>query len=421
MNRRLLANEQNARGHPSHAGVDSLLGIATPEVLEPAPDLSRRLSRRELVVDALLAGGFCLAALGLATVPDTRPPSLVLAAVLGGFYALASRITFAVGAGFAVPTQLMLVPMLFLLPPAIVPLVVASALLLGTLRRQIRRKVGMQRGIADLADSWHAIGPALVFVVADVRGAAWEDWPVYLAALAGQFAFDLAASTMRECFGRGISLAVQLRALGWVYLVDALLAPVGLLAAVAAVDKPYAVLLLLPLMGLLGLLSRERSARIRHAFDLSRAYRGAAIDLRTRLEQLRESDERFRLLIASVKDYAIVMLDPDGRVTTWNQGAERIAGYVADEAIGEHVSLFYLPADIERGTPERTLRKAATDGSCEEEGWRLRKGGSRFFAHVVTTALLGDGGTLRGFATVTRDVTERKQLEAQLVHRALHD
>ncbi len=416
-----LPESQDAPAEPLDDRADPPPEATVPEVLEPGPDLSRPLSRRELGVEVVLGGAFAVAALALSAVTDDRPVSIGVAAVLVGFYAIASRITFEVGAGFAVPTQLVLVPMLFLLPPATVPLFVAAGLLLGTLLDQVRRRAGVERGIVDLADSRHAIGPALVFVAAEVREPVIADWPVYVAAFAAGCGFDLAASTIRECLGRGIAAAVQLRALAWVYLADALLAPVGLLTAMATAEAPHAVLLLLPVVGLLALLARERSARIRHALALSRAYRGAALDLRTRLEQLGESDERFRLLVASVKDYAIVLLDAEGRVTSWNQGAERIKGYTAEEVVGEHLSLFHLPADIERGAPERALRKAATEGSWEEEGWRRRKDGSRFFAHVVTTALVGDGERLRGFATVTRDVTERRQLEAQLVHRALHD
>lgn len=421
MTKHSLLKARQAGDERFDAEAAAALDRAAPQVFEPASDLSRRLSGRERVVEALFASGFALTALGLATLPDTRPSSLVLAAALVAFYAVAGRITFEVGAGFTVPTQLVLVPMLFLFSPALVPLLVAAGLVLGSLPDQARRRVGIERGFADLVDAWHAVGPALVFLAADIREPAWGDWPLYVAALAAQFAFDFAVSVARERAGRGIAVGEQLRVLGRVYLVDTLLAPIGLLAAVAAGGRPYALVLLVPLVVLLGLFGKERSARIQQARALSRAYRNAAVDLRTRLEELRESDERFRLLVASVKDYAIVMLDSDGRVTSWNQGAERIQGYSADDVIGEHVSSFYLPVDVARGAPERELRKAVAAKGWEEEGWRRRKDGSRFFAHVVTTPLLGDNGQLRGFATVLRDVTERKQLEAQLARRALHD
>src|SRR5215216_4475731 len=128
-------------------------------------------------------------------------------------------------------------------------------------------------------------------------------------------------------------------------------------------------------------------------------------------EILRESEERFRLLVDGVKDYAIFMLDVEGRVTTWNLGAERIKGYESEEIIGEHFSIFYTREDVERGHPGEVLWLAAADGRYEEEGIRVRKDGSTFWADVVITALTDETGDLRGFAKVTRDITERKEAE----------
>jgi PAS domain S-box-containing protein len=133
-------------------------------------------------------------------------------------------------------------------------------------------------------------------------------------------------------------------------------------------------------------------------------------------EPLQVGEEQFRLLVDGVKDYAIFMLTPDGRVATWNQGAERIKGYRADEIIGRHFSSFYSTEDKERGKPEAELRIAAAEGRYEEEGWRLRKDGSQFWASVVITALHDSEGTLRGFGKVTRDMTERKRAEEERSH-----
>jgi len=126
---------------------------------------------------------------------------------------------------------------------------------------------------------------------------------------------------------------------------------------------------------------------------------------------LRESEERFRLLVEGVKDYAIFMLDPYGYITTWNEGAQRIKGYEAEEIIGEHFSIFYTDEDIERSHPEEELRTAKAEGSYEEEGIRVRKDGSTFWASVLITALRDEDGELRGFAKVTRDITLRKEAE----------
>ena len=128
------------------------------------------------------------------------------------------------------------------------------------------------------------------------------------------------------------------------------------------------------------------------------------------LTERRESEQRYRMLVESVVDYAIFSLDKGGHVTSWNMGAERIKGYKADEIIGRHFSAFYTPEDRAAGMPEKVLRTAAENGHFEGEGWRLRKDGSRFWSSVVVTALRDDDGNLQGFSKVTRDATERKQL-----------
>ena len=129
-------------------------------------------------------------------------------------------------------------------------------------------------------------------------------------------------------------------------------------------------------------------------------------------EETRHSEEQFRLLVDGVKDYAIFMLDRAGNVVSWNTGAEQIKGYRADEILGHHFSCFYPREDIESEKPERELEIAAKDGRFEEEGWRLRKDGSRFWASIVITALRDESGILRGFAKVSRDITKRVEAEA---------
>jgi PAS domain S-box-containing protein len=125
-----------------------------------------------------------------------------------------------------------------------------------------------------------------------------------------------------------------------------------------------------------------------------------------------------RLLVSSVRDYGIFVLDPDGHVATWNEGAERIKGYAPDEILGRHFSTFYPPEDLATGKPAMELRVAAEVGRFEDEGWRLRKDGSRFWANVVITALRAEDGELVGFAKVTRDLTERRESEIQRVEDA---
>lgn len=131
-------------------------------------------------------------------------------------------------------------------------------------------------------------------------------------------------------------------------------------------------------------------------------------------EALRESEERFRLIVESVKDYAIIMLDPDGKVVSWNEGAKRLKGYDAKEVLGKHFGIFYDPEDAVIGKCEFELEEAAATGRFEDEGWRVRKDGTKFWANVVVTALRDRSGVLKGFAKVTRDMTERRRAETKL-------
>jgi PAS domain S-box-containing protein len=129
---------------------------------------------------------------------------------------------------------------------------------------------------------------------------------------------------------------------------------------------------------------------------------------------LQDSENRFRLLVEGVQDYAIFMLDPDGRVRNWNSGAQRIKGYESAEIIGKHFSCFYPEEDLRNGKPAWELEVAAKEGRFEDEGWRVRKDGSLFWANVIITAIRDDAGKLIGFGKVTRDFTERMQLERAL-------
>ena len=138
---------------------------------------------------------------------------------------------------------------------------------------------------------------------------------------------------------------------------------------------------------------------------------------RTTEIKLKESEERFRLVVQSVREYGIFMLDPTGHIISWNAGAERIKGYTEQEILGQHFSVFYPPEEIAAGKPGRELKEAIDDGRMEDEGWRLRKDGTRFWANVVITALFDDTGQLRGFGKVTRDMTERRNSEQALAER----
>jgi PAS domain S-box-containing protein len=137
-------------------------------------------------------------------------------------------------------------------------------------------------------------------------------------------------------------------------------------------------------------------------------------ELQSNQEKLLHSEERFRLLVEGVKDYAIFMLGPDGHIVSWNEGAERIQGYKASEVVGEHFSVFYAEEDVDGGLPGEALRVAAIEGRFQEEGPRVRKDGEHFQADVVITALRDEDSELRGFSQVTRDITARKEAEEAL-------
>ncbi|HZZ57106.1 MAG TPA: PAS domain S-box protein, partial [Opitutaceae bacterium] len=126
-------------------------------------------------------------------------------------------------------------------------------------------------------------------------------------------------------------------------------------------------------------------------------------------EPWHSAEEGYRLLLASMRDCAFYMLDPEGRIVSWNTGAQAIEGYAEAEVLGQSFTMFYPPEDVAAGAPERTLARAAEKGRTEVEGWRVRKGGRRFWAHVVIAAIRDEHGRLLGYSKLTRDLTERQR------------
>jgi HD-GYP domain-containing protein (c-di-GMP phosphodiesterase class II) len=239
---------------------------------------SRSLATRERSAAALLGGGFlAAAALAALLLPSSdRSPGPAIVALLIGAYALAFMLDFEVGTGSAIPTQVVLVPMLFIVPVGWVPLMVASGMLLANLVQHWRGSIHLERVLIPFANGWYALGPALVLGLAGEASPSISAIPLYLAALAAQFAFDFASAAAHERLTLGVSPRVQLRAMSLVWLVDAALASVGLAVAFASVRNPYGLLLALPLILLLSVFARERQVRIDHALELSAAYRGTA-------------------------------------------------------------------------------------------------------------------------------------------------
>jgi hypothetical protein len=238
-----------------------------------------RARGRERAVEQFTGASFLLVALGMALFLDSpRSLDLPALAVLVFAYVVACRAKFDIADGYTVPTELVLVPMLFLLPTPAVPLVVSLSWLLGRLIDYATGRTSIHRAFHVFGDCWHAVGPALVIVVAGAQTFSWGSWPVYLGALAAQFAFDFAATAGRAWLIDGTSPPAVLRMIAPVYALDASLAPVGLLAAAAAIEiSPAVCLLVIPLAGVLAVLSRERQARIDQALALSEAYQGTAM------------------------------------------------------------------------------------------------------------------------------------------------
>jgi len=237
----------------------------------------QRLRSRSLRATIVFGAGLALAATALAALlPTDRSPSPLIVALLVVAYGITSRVKFEVGTGFALPTQLVLVPMLFVLPLGWVPFAVAAGLLVGGSAEYVTGRTPLDHALTVLPGSWHAVGPVLVLAAAGEGEPRLDYWWIYVAALGAQFLVDALFSGGREVFALGVSPRTLLPYMGWAFLVDAALAPVGLLAALAAEGRPGVLALMLPLAALLGVFARERQVRIDHALELSSAYRGTA-------------------------------------------------------------------------------------------------------------------------------------------------
>jgi HD-GYP domain-containing protein (c-di-GMP phosphodiesterase class II) len=253
------------------AGLERLLSQFRPRLREPMP-------KDELRAEGVLAVAFLLVAVPLAFLaPSHGSHSLLLIFLFAVVYSITVNVEFDLGAGYCVPTQVVLVPMLFALPAGWVPLLVAFVPILSRLPDLLRGERHPVRAIAALVDSWYAIGPAAVFAFAHLTGPRWSDWPLFLAALGAQIACDLAASAAREWLRTGEVPRLPVRLLGQAYFVDVCLSPIGLAVAFASKGHPAAALMTLPLSALLMFFARERRARMQSALELSRAFRGTAL------------------------------------------------------------------------------------------------------------------------------------------------
>ena len=218
-----------------------------------------------------------VAAACLLFLPSVRHFSPIAAAVDVVVYAAVSRVRFEVNYLYVYPTQLVLVPMLFTLPPRTVPLLVVTGLVLGKAPELLRGTLAPSKLYLSFVDSWHAVGPVLVLSLAGADTASWQNVPVYLAALAAQFGSDFVASSIWSRAAWGASIVEHAGSARVAFLVDAALAPIGLVVAIATGARPWAVLVVLPLVKLLQVFAKERQVRIDHALELGHAYRGTAM------------------------------------------------------------------------------------------------------------------------------------------------
>ena len=340
------------------------------------------IRRRELVAHGLVDLPFLVAAGLLVAVGLDEPVPLADAALFVLALALMGRLEFEIGSGYTVPTQLLFVPMLFVLPPAIVPVVIAAATLLDRIPDVLAGRLHPQRLVGVLGDAWYSVGPAAVFAIAAIDGPSLDEWPIYLLALAAQFACDLASSTTRVWVAYGVAPSLQLDVMREVWLVDLLLSPIGLLAAYASTQQDYAYLLAVPLAVLMARFARDRRARIDQAIELSAAYRGTA------------------LLLADV-------LDADDAYTgRHSKGVVEIAVAVAielhvDEEGRRLVEFGAMLHDIGKiSTPKELINKP---GPLDDDEWDVMR------EHTVVGQQMLDrvGGALHEVGLVVRSSHER--------------
>ena len=266
------------------AAVESFLFRVDPDagegrwIAETRNRRANRLSARDWRFSSLAATGFVVfAALAAFFIDTGRTPSTIVVVTIVAAYALAAWVEFEVGVGAAVPTQLILVPMLFVLPLGLVPACVAAGLVLGDAPRYIARHAHPERAIQLVMSAWYSAGPVVVLAAFGDGPPRLSRWPVYVLALLCQFAVDFAVGTCRTWYAFGTPPASQVGQMGSVWAVDTALAPIGLFVAIVGTRYELAYLACVPLILLMALFGRERRIRVDKALELSRAYRGTAL------------------------------------------------------------------------------------------------------------------------------------------------
>jgi len=341
---------------------------------------SRPLARRSST--GFLAVGFFVTALGALALPAHRATSLTAVLVCMFCYGLASRVRFEFGGVFAVPTQPVFVAMWFLAPPRLLPLLICGALLLAELPDVVRRRTPLDHVALYVISSWFSVGPALVIFLWATHAPRWSSVPVYVAALGAQFLCDYVSQFLMVRPVLGISPGAQLRSVLPAFAVDTLLAPLGLLCAFSAYGRPWALLLVLPVLALFATFAQERQRRIDNALELSSAYRGTAMLLGDVIEA---DDEYTGSHSRDVVDLVVAVADRLGLEARERRRAE-FAALLHD------VGKVKIPAEI--------INKA---GPLDDAEWELMKTHT-----VIGEAMLGQiGGLLGEVGQIVRSCHER--------------
>jgi diguanylate cyclase (GGDEF)-like protein/PAS domain S-box-containing protein len=398
-----------AYDHQEHGAAARLTALSDEQVgkIEAArARKKRRAERRELATEAAVGVSFVAVAAAMWLLLPHPPLDGALAAWLVAICAILVRVEFEVGEGSTRPVQLAVMPMLLLLPPAAAPLLFALAHLAARLPDVICGRVPAHRALLVIGDSWFVVAPALVLALVGAQaGSHAEDLVLVLAVLA-QLASDFAISALRIWAGVGIGPRSQLHAYAWVYLVDLLLAPVGVIAAAVGRVDPLAIAAVLPLAGLLSIFARERRGRIENALQLQQI--------------AQEGRDRLQSIVQNSSDL-ILIVGADGAVRTATGSVASIFGEGWEPGSDARMLDRVHPDDAAPVTAFLAAVAAKAHGESHEAEWRMRyaDGSYRHIAAAATNLL--DDPRVRGIVLTARDVDDRKAFEEQLRHRAFHD
>jgi len=361
---------------------------------------TRRWGRREVIVEAAAGAVFLCCSVPLAVgALAAHGVDVPLAALLVAMYAIVSRlIRFPIGAGFVVPSYLVLIPMLVLLPAGLVPLLAAAGLVAGTLVQALKGRVEAERVVLSVPDAWHSLGPAAVLLLAGTVHGVAEQTLLCLAAFVAASVVDLLSATVREAAILGLATRVQLRVIAQVWLIDACITPIGLIVAISAREYPATIALLLPLLGLLLLISNERNARIEQA--------------KVRLEMLARERGRLQAAVGRLGEAFAAKLDLDALAATVLRGSVEALDADGGRLVldGPHACIEIDEGDTVRAA--EALAEAAADTRADGRSAQLERDG--LWALALPFCFSTDGGEVIGSLAVCRQDRQFRADEEQV-------